>query len=230
VEFARSTLRSSVRSRVSGKVFLLATRSAGKLAELHEIFAELGLEVTDPKSLGIPENPAEDNVESYETFEENALAKARYFFDASGGLPTFGDDSGLCVDALGGQPGVFSKRWSGRLDLSAKELDAANNAKLVTRMSEARSRGGATFTDSARYVSVAAFKDSIGEESRRGGVEGRILEAPRGAGGFGYDPYFEAPALGGTFAEANIAVTARNSHRSRAFRALLTALRVQGRI
>jgi XTP/dITP diphosphohydrolase len=215
---------------VSGKVFLLATRSAGKLAELHEIFAALGLDVTDPGSLGIPVKPAEDDVESYATFEENALAKARYFFDASGGLPTFGDDSGLCVDALGGEPGVFSKRWSGRLDLPARELDAANNAKLVSRMSEARSRAGAAFTDSARYVSVAAFKDSIGEESRRGEIKGRILEAPRGAGGFGYDPYFEAPDLGGTFAESTIAVTAHNSHRSRAFRALLGALRVQGRI
>jgi XTP/dITP diphosphohydrolase len=215
---------------VSGKIFLLATRSAGKLAELHEIFGALGLAVTDPKSLGIPENPAEDEVESYDTFEENALAKARYFFEASGGLPTFGDDSGLCVDALGGEPGVFSKRWAGRLDLPANELDAANNAKLVSRMSQARSHAGAAFTDSARYVSVAAFKDSIGEESRRGEIEGRILEAPRGAGGFGYDPYFEAPDLGGTFAESTIAVTAQNSHRSRAFRALLRALRVQGRI
>jgi XTP/dITP diphosphohydrolase len=215
---------------VSRKVFLLATRSAGKLAELREIFGPLGLEVTDPKSLGIPELPAEEDVESYDTFEENALAKARYFFDASGGLPTFGDDSGLCVDALGGEPGVFSKRWSGRVDLPAKELDAANNAKLICRLSEARSRTGAAFTDSARYVSVAAFKDSIGEESRRGEIEGRILEAPRGSRGFGYDPYFEAPALGGTFAEATIAVTAHNSHRSRAFRALLGALRAQARI
>jgi XTP/dITP diphosphohydrolase len=215
---------------VSPRIFLLATRSAGKLAELHQIFAELKLDVTNPTALGIPESVAEDDLECFQTFEENALAKTRYFFEISGGLPTFGDDSGLCVDALGGEPGVFSKRWTGRLDLPAKELDAANNAKLVARIREARSRTGAAFTDSARYVSVAAFKDSIGEESRRGEIEGRILEAPRGEGGFGYDPYFEAPDLGGTFAESTIAVTARNSHRSRAFRALLNALRVQGRI
>jgi XTP/dITP diphosphohydrolase len=215
---------------VSGRIFLLATRSAGKLVELHEIFAELELEVTDPKSLGIPESPAEEDLERFDTFEENALAKTRYFFEISGGLPTFGDDSGLCVDALGGEPGVFSKRWSRRLDLPPKELDASNNSKLVALMKDARSKSGSAFRNSARYVSVAAFKDSRGEETRRGEIEGRILEVPRGLRGFGYDPYFEAPDLGGTFAEATIETTARHSHRSRAFRALLSALRAQGRI
>jgi XTP/dITP diphosphohydrolase len=215
---------------VSGRVFLLATRSAGKLRELHQIFSEVGISVTDPRSLGIPETPAEDDLEHYETFEENALAKTRYFFELSGGLPTFGDDSGMCVDALGGEPGVFSKRWSGREDLDHAAVDAANNAKLVARMKDARNKMGARFTDTGRYVSVAAFKDSLGEESQRGEVGGRVLETPRGSKGFGYDPYFEAPDLGGTFAESSIENTARNSHRSRAFRALLTALRAQGRI
>jgi XTP/dITP diphosphohydrolase len=215
---------------VTRRVFLLATRSTGKLAELQTIFGELGLDVTDPKSLGIPEAPSEDDLERYETFEENALAKTRYFFEASGGIPTFGDDSGLVVDALSGEPGVYSKRWSGRLELPPKALDAANNAKLVARMLEARSALSDAFTDSARYVSVAAFKDSLGEEIRRGEIEGRILENPRGARGFGYDPYFEAPDLGGTFAEAVLEKTARNSHRSRAFRVLLDALRAQGRL
>ena len=215
---------------MSGRVFLLATRSAGKLREMHQIFSEFGISVTDPRSLGIPETAAEDELEQYETFEENALAKARYFFDVSGGLPTFGDDSGMCVDALGGEPGVYSKRWSGRDDLDPAAVDAANNAKLVARMREARNKMGARFTDAGRYVSVAAFKNSFGEESRRGEVGGRVLEKPRGTGGFGYDPYFEAPDLGGTFAESSIENTARNSHRSRAFRALLSALRAQGRI
>jgi XTP/dITP diphosphohydrolase len=215
---------------VTGKIFLLATRSGGKLRELHEIFKEFELEVTDPRALGIVETPEEDDLERYETFEENALAKTRYFWAKSGGLPTFGDDSGLCVDALGGEPGVYSKRWSGRLDLAPKAVDLANNAKLVARMSEARSTAQSAFTDSARYVSVAAFKDASGEEMRRGEIEGRILQEPRGRGGFGYDPYFEASDLGGTFAESSIENTARNSHRSRAFRALLNALRVDGRI
>jgi XTP/dITP diphosphohydrolase len=214
---------------VSGQVFLLATRSAGKLRELREIFAEFDLEVTDVSSLGIPESAAEEQLESYETFEENALAKARYFFQLTG-EPTFGDDSGMCVDVLGGEPGVYSKRWSGREDLDRDALDSANNAKLVERMAAARSSSEEEFTDSARYVCVAAFKDASVEESRRGEIEGRVLENPRGKGGFGYDPYFEAPDLGGTFAESSIENTARNSHRSRAFRALLSALRVRDRI
>jgi XTP/dITP diphosphohydrolase len=215
---------------VSGRILLLATRSAGKLRELHEIFAEFCLEVTDVTSLGIPESLAEDQLERFETFEENALAKADYFFDISGGLPTFGDDSGMCVDALGGEPGVYSKRWSGSEHLEREALDAANNAKLVSRMAAARQSDKGSFTDSARYVSVAAFRDNLGVEMRRGEIEGRVLENPRGSGGFGYDPYFEAPDLGGTFAESSIEKTARNSHRSRAFRALLSALRAQGRI
>ena len=215
---------------MSGQILLLATRSAGKLRELHEIFAEFGLEVTDVTSLGIPESQAEDQLERHETFEENALAKARYFFDISGGLPTFGDDSGMCVDALGGEPGVYSKRWSGSEDLDREALDAANNAKLVSRMATARQSDEKGFTDSARYVCVAAFRDDAGVEMRRGEVEGRVLQNPRGSAGFGYDPYFEAPDLGGTFAESSIENTARNSHRSRAFRALLSALRAQGRV
>jgi XTP/dITP diphosphohydrolase len=215
---------------VSGRQFLLATRSQGKLRELREIFAHFGLEIVDLPTLGIPELDAEDNLEAFDTFEENALAKTRYFHEASGGLPTFGDDSGMCVDALGGEPGVYSKRWSGRDDITGTALDAANNQKLLKRIEQARAQQGASFTDSARYVAVAAFKDLEGEEFRRGEIEGRVIETPRGAGGFGYDPYFEAPDLGGTFAESPIERTAKISHRSRAFHALLGALRAQGRV
>jgi XTP/dITP diphosphohydrolase len=209
---------------------LLATRSTGKLRELREIFSSFGLEAVDLSAIGIAESEAEDTLERYETFEENAMAKARYFFDLSGGLPTFGDDSGMCVDALGGEPGVYSKRWSGRADLSGKSLDQANNAKLVARMQDALRRDPEHYTDRGRYVCVAAFKDSVGEVSRRGEIEGRVLTHPRGTGGFGYDPYFEAPDLGGTFAESTIENTAASSHRARAFRALLNALRAEGRI
>jgi XTP/dITP diphosphohydrolase len=215
---------------VSGGRFLLATRSEGKLRELREIFSDFGLEVVDLSTLGIPASAHEDDLERFETFEDNALAKARYFFQLSGGIPTFGDDSGMCVDVLGGEPGVYSKRWSGREDLEREALDAANNAKLTARMRDARAAQGERFTDSARYISVAAFKDEVGELVRRGEIEGRVLESPRGAGGFGYDPYFEAPGLGGTFAESSIKNTAAGSHRSRAFRALLSALRAKGRI
>lgn len=210
--------------------FLLATRSQGKLAEMRAIFAEYGLQVIDLAELGIPETNEEDHLEKFETFEENALAKARYFFELSGGRPTFADDSGMCVDALGGEPGVYSKRWSGHIDANPRAIDAANNEKLLERMSEARGSEGDSFTDTARYVSVAAYIDDSGEVLRRGVIEGRVLNAPRGEGGFGYDPYFEAPDLGGTFAESPLERTAAASHRSRAFRALLGALRDSGRI
>jgi XTP/dITP diphosphohydrolase len=210
--------------------FLLATRSEGKLRELREIFSEFGLEAVDLTTLGIPETTRENSLEEFDTFEENALAKARYFFEQSGGMPTFGDDSGMCVDALNGEPGVYSKRWSGREDLERSELDAANNAKLVARMRAARAEQGPRFKDAGRYISVAAFKDVTGELTRRGEIEGRVLTTPRGTGGFGYDPYFEAPELGGTFAESSIKNTAAGSHRARAFRALLAALRAEGRL
>ena len=215
---------------MSESQFLLATRSAGKLREFREIFLEHGIEVVDVGALGIPETDAEGKLEVFDTFEENALAKARYFFDASGGRPTFADDSGIVVDALGGEPGVISKRWSGRTDLTGKDLDEANNRMLMRRMDEARRADQSRFTPSGRYVSVAAFKDSVGELTRRGEVEGIVLSAPRGEGGFGYDPYFDAADLGGTFAEASIELTSRVSHRARAFRALIAALRAAGRI
>ena len=109
-----------------------------KLKELREIFSDFGLHVVDLSTLEIPKSATEENLEAFETFEENALAKARFFFEASGGIPTFGDDSGMCVDALDGEPGVYSKRWSGRDDLTGDALDAANNEKLVKRMQEAR--------------------------------------------------------------------------------------------
>ncbi|HEV7837771.1 MAG TPA: non-canonical purine NTP pyrophosphatase [Gemmatimonadaceae bacterium] len=210
--------------------YLLATRSAGKLRELNEIFSEFGLEAIDLEAADIPETPAEETLEAFDTFEENALAKARYFYEQSGGMPTFADDSGMCVDALGGEPGVFSKRWSGREDLKGKALDAENNAKLVERMAAARRKSPDKFTDSARYISVAAFKDAGGELIRRGTIEGNVLQQPRGTSGFGYDPYFYAAEMGGTFAEADISQTAAVSHRSRSFRALLSALRAEGRI
>lgn len=215
---------------MSGRRFLLATRSEGKLRELREIFSEFQLEAVDLSTLGVPESEKENDLEQFDTFEENALAKARYFFEVSGGLPTFGDDSGMCVDALGGEPGVYSKRWSGGDDLDRESLDAANNAKLTARMRAARAEQGDRFTDTGRYVSVAAFKDRLGERTRRGEIEGRVIESPRGTGGFGYDPYFEAPELGGTFAESSIKNTAAGSHRARAFRALLSALRAEGRL
>ncbi|HJQ10707.1 MAG TPA: non-canonical purine NTP pyrophosphatase [Gemmatimonadaceae bacterium] len=210
--------------------YLLATRSEGKLRELREIFWDFQVDVIDLRAARVERSADEDELEQYPTFEENALAKARYFYELAGGRPTFADDSGICVDALGGEPGVLSKRWSGLTDLPDEAIDVANNEKLVRVMRQAKATQGSRFTDTARYVSVAAYKDAGIEVVRRGEMVGRVLEQPRGSGGFGYDPYFEAPELGGTFAESALRNTATFSHRARAFRELLTALRVEGRI
>lgn len=208
---------------------LLATRSAGKLNEMASIFGDLGVAVTDLRAIGISEVPEEDSLEEFDTFEENALAKARYFFKRSGGMPTIGDDSGLMIDALGGAPGVFTKRWSGRADISGAELDRVNNEKLVREMRRLEAEQGAV-SRAGRYVSVAAYVDGGIEVVRRGEVLGEVLDLPRGSMGFGYDAYFDAPELGGTFAESTVENTARLSHRSKAMHALIAALRAEGRI
>ena len=200
-----------------GRPLLLATRSAGKLRELRPLFADAGIEIVDLVAAGIPESPDEDALEAFETFEENALAKARHFHQLSG-LPTVADDSGLSVSALGGRPGVQSKRWSGRPDLGGQALDDANNALLLRELAGGTDRG-------ARYVCVAAYVDGEREIVRRGEAAGSIVERPVGSGGFGYDPYFLSADLGRTFGEATREEKERVSHRGRAFRALVAALR-----
>jgi XTP/dITP diphosphohydrolase len=197
---------------------LLATRSAGKLRELRPMFAARGMAVVDLNDAGIAESDAEDALEVFETFEENALAKARYFNRLSG-RPTFADDSGLCVAGLGGGPGVRSKRWSGRVDLGGQALDDENNRLLLERLREVDAAG-----HRARYVCAAAFVDGGREVVRIGEVHGAILHDARGAGGFGYDPYFSSDELGRTFGEASREEKERVSHRGRAFRALLDAM------
>lgn len=213
---------------------LIATRSSGKLRELAELFRELEVHAIDVGRAGIQYDPVEEQIESYPTFVENAIAKARYFHRTSGGMPTIGDDSGLEVDALDGAPGVLSKRFSGRSDLRGSALDDANNARLLAELEIADSM---SIRDSnrlapraARYRCAAAFVDASGEIVREGAIEGRIIDRPRGSSGFGYDPYFEADELGGTFAEASWEVKSRVSHRGRAFRALFLALRDAGKM
>ena len=197
--------------------YLLATRSAGKLRELGPLFAIAGIHVLTLDGAGIAESASEAAIEAFSTFEENALAKARYFRDRSG-LPTFADDSGLEVRALRGAPGVRSKRWSGRGDLTGVELDDANNAELLRSLRSVSDRR-------AKYVCAAALASKDTELVRRGEVEGRLLEEPRGGGGFGYDPLFFSTELGMTFGEASLADKEGVSHRGRAFRALLQAMR-----
>lgn len=200
---------------------MLATRSTGKLRELRPIFQSYGVNVIDLAEAGVPETSDEREIESFDTFEENALAKARYFFERCGGADVFADDSGLVVDALGGEPGVRSKRWSGRLDLDGSELDRANNAQLLGRLVGVSNRR-------ARFVCAAAWHGPAGELVTRGEVPGRIIDAGSGSHGFGYDPYFHADELGMTLADAIVEEKRRVSHRGRAFDALASELRQRG--
>jgi XTP/dITP diphosphohydrolase len=177
------------------------------------MFAAAGFDVVDLVAAGIPESPEEDALEVASTFEENALAKARHFYRVSG-LATVADDSGIEVAALGGAPGVRSKRWSERPDLQGQALDDENNRLLLERLGVSNDRR-------ARYVCAAAWCDSRGELVERGATEGRILAQPRGGGGFGYDPFFESAELGRTFAEVSREEKERVSHRGRAFAKLL---------
>ena len=195
---------------------MIATRSAGKLRELRALFAEYEREVVDLEEAGIRERPEEDVLEVHATFEENALGKARYFRGLSR-MPVFADDSGLVVPALGGDPGVLSKRWSGRPDLSGQALDDENNRLLLERLRGVPDRR-------AHYVCAAAFVGSGREIVSRAEVHGQIVDSPRGTGGFGYDPYFLPDELGRTFGEATREEKQAISHRARAFRALLAAL------
>jgi XTP/dITP diphosphohydrolase len=192
---------------------LLATRSDGKIRELRALFESAGIGVIDLNAANIPKTPAEDALESAATFEENALGKALYFHRVSG-LPTVADDSGIMVAALGGAPGVHSKRWSARPDLSGRALDDANNSLLLQRLEHSADRR-------ARYVCAAAFCDAAWELVERGEVLGGITRAPRGRNGFGYDPYFESAELGRTFGEITMDEKASVSHRTRAFSKLL---------
>jgi XTP/dITP diphosphohydrolase len=200
---------------------VLATRSAGKLRELRPIFAAAGVRVVDLTEVGIAESADEGEIESFDSFEENAMAKARYFFERCGGLDVVADDSGLVVEALRGEPGVRSKRWSERSDLDGHLLDRANNERLAARMRGIDDRR-------ARFVCVAAWKGGKGEAWARGEVRGRIEVQPSGELGFGYDPYFFSDELGMTMADATIEQKRRVSHRGRAFDALIATLRGLG--
>ena len=199
---------------------LVATRSAHKLREIRQLMGPVpGLEIVDLEAAGIPEEPAEDAIEAFDTFEENALAKARYFA-ARAPFPVLADDSGLCVDALGGGPGIFSKRFSGE-PLSGIDLDLANNRRLLHELGEVPDP-----QRTAHYVCVVALVTPEGDEDLfRGTVDGTILRTPRGDGGFGYDPLFYLPSLEATFAEVAPETKNQISHRARALQAALPRLR-----
>jgi XTP/dITP diphosphohydrolase len=198
---------------------LAATRSRGKQPEIRRVLEPAGVEVVFPDDVGLWEDPIEDTLELAESFEGNARRKTEHFARLSG-LPTVADDSGLEVFALGGAPGVRSRRWAG-LTGSDAEVDAANNAELLRRLlgaPEARRR--------ARYRCVLVYLSQPDAVPRvfEGACGGLVLEAPRGEGGFGYDPLFLSDELGRTFGEATAEEKDAVSHRGRALRALAEAL------
>lgn len=198
---------------------LVATRSTGKQREVRELFAETGIEVVFPDQAGVVPSPAEDGLELHDSFGGNALAKAEYFARRTM-LPTVADDSGLEVFSLGGEPGVRSKRWA-PAPATGGGMDAANNAYLLQRL------GGASgMRRKARYRCVLAYLKAPGAIPAffEGACTGEILEAPRGDGGFGYDPLFLSDDLGKSFGEATPDEKHSVSHRGRAFRALLVEL------
>jgi XTP/dITP diphosphohydrolase len=203
---------------------LAATRNLGKQREIRRILGASGLEIVFPDDIWLRETSDGDSLELAESFEINARRKAEYFARLSS-LPTFADDSGLEVFALGGEPGVRSKRWSGASG-SAAEVDHANNAELLRRLA-----GAPEPKRLARYRCVIVFLKSAGDVPTvcQGDCTGRILEAPRGTEGFGYDPLFFSDELGKTFGEATAEEKDAVSHRGRALRALAQSLTVGGR-
>ena len=200
---------------------VLASNNAKKLAELQALFAPLSLQLVTQGTLGIPE--AE---EPHVTFVENALAKARHAAQWADG-PALADDSGLCVDALGGAPGVISAHFAGLVapdpdrETQRDAQDQANNRLLIERMSGVSARR-------ARFVStLIAVRSAHDPEPliAMGRWEGEILHAPVGQGGFGYDPLMFIPALGQAAAELAPAVKNAHSHRALASRQMVALIR-----
>jgi XTP/dITP diphosphohydrolase len=191
---------------------VLGSRNKKKLGELIELLGDLGLELTDLS----PYPAAPDVEETGTTFEANARLKATTLAPALGEW-VLGEDSGLVVPALGGAPGVYSARYAGK-----QGDDAANNAKLLRELADK------TGDDrSAYYVSTAALADPTGTVVTvvEGRCWGRIVDAPRGTGGFGYDPLFEIPEYHATFGELSSRVKHALSHRGRAVAKLRPVLR-----
>lgn len=195
---------------------LVATRNPKKLAELHRVLDAAGLSGLTVLSLDdVP--PFDEAPETGATFEENALAKARDAFAATG-LPAVADDSGLEVDALNGMPGVLSARWSGR-----HGDDAANTALLLAQLGDIpEQRRGAVFVSACALVFGAAERDIA---VVRGEWAGSIVREPRGDGGFGYDPVFLPAGEVRTAAELGPEEKDAASHRARALAALVPSLR-----
>jgi XTP/dITP diphosphohydrolase len=202
---------------------LVATRSAGKRREIEVILAGINRAIVFPDDLGLWERPEEAGLEVADSFEVNARRKAEYFARLTG-LETVAEDSGLEVFALGGAPGVRSKRFAGYAG-PPDGLDAANNRELLKRLA-----GAPPERRRARYRCVVVYLRSAGAAPQvfDGIATGRVLEAARGTGGFGYDPLFLSDELGKSFGEVEPAEKHAVSHRGRAFRAFAEWLKNQG--
>ena len=189
---------------------ILASNNAGKLKEFAQLLEPIGFDLHPQGEFNVPE--AE---EPFGTFVENALAKARHAARLTG-LPALADDSGVCVNALGGAPGVYSARYAGE-----PKSDARNNEKLVADLALQADK-------SAYYYCVLVYvrhADDPQPVIADGRWNGEIIAQPRGANGFGYDPHFLIPSLGKTTAELDPSVKNAHSHRGQALRALVEKLK-----
>ena len=190
---------------------VLASGNAGKLREFGQLLARFDFEVLPQAAFNVPE-AAEPHI----TFVENALAKARHAAELTG-LPALADDSGLCVTTLGGAPGVFSAHYAGE-----PRSDQRNNARLLADLAGIADRR-------AHYVAVLVLLRSAADPQpliAQGEWHGEIIDTPRGAGGFGYDPYFLIPDAGMTAAELPQEEKNRRSHRGQALARLIEHLRI----
>jgi len=189
---------------------VIASGNPGKLREIRRILEPLGLNVVPQSDFGVPECP-----EPHVTFIENCLAKARHA-SLHTGLPALADDSGICVDALNGAPGVYSARYAGE-----PKSDQRNNEKLIAALSNEPNR-------KAHYYCVIVLvrhPDDPQPLIAEGSWHGEIIDTPRGENGFGYDPYFYLPEFGKTGAELDPDHKNAISHRGQALDVLVKKLR-----
>jgi XTP/dITP diphosphohydrolase len=188
---------------------VLASNNGGKLKEFQQILSPLDMDLYAQATLGVPDAP-----EPFFTFVENALAKARHASQLTG-LPAIADDSGICVNALGGAPGVFSARYAGE-----PKSDQRNNEKLIQSLAGEADR-------SAFYYCVLVYVRSAQDPQpviADGCWHGQIVDIPSGDGGFGYDPYFYLPELEKTVAQLDSVQKNNLSHRAQALQVLLKKL------
>jgi XTP/dITP diphosphohydrolase len=193
------------------KQIVLASNNAGKMREFGQMLARIDIEVLPQAQFNIPEAD-----EPHITFVENALAKARHAAKLTG-LPALADDSGICVSALSGAPGVFSARFAGE-----PKSDERNNQKLIADLQGKADRR-------AHYVAVLVFVHHADDPQPiicEGEWHGEIIDTPRGKNGFGYDPYFLVPDLNQTAAEIAADEKNKRSHRGKALKLLIERLKL----